>query len=208
MIHLLNHQPYILISFIIGFIVILLSLILFIYLRYVTDEISWRSSWHNRKIEEQARTIIQHIKSIEKDLKSEIVKVQGGINTLSKQLTVISEQEKKLFSKIEEIESDMDDDMEAFEGITKVCKDQFNTLKPLEKTLSDLKELYNKLLSEEKKFSEQEKNINSLVERHVKITELSVATNKTTKDVFELMRVYLMNSIVEYTERLNKSQKK
>lgn len=77
------------------------------------------------------------------------------------------------------------------------------TLAPFEKTLSQIEQLYERLLSEEMKITKQEESINSLVERHVKIVELTDKLNNTTKDVFDLMRVYLMNSVVEYTSKTN-----
>ena len=81
-----------------------------------------------------------------------------------------------------------------------VWKEHLETLEPFEGLLSEINSLIQKLLDADKRISEQEGSINSMVASHLEIAELTNNLNKTASDVFELMRLYLMNSIVEYTK--------
>ena len=71
-----------------------------------------------------------------------------------------------------------------------------DSLKPLEELFGRLNTLYNKLLSLEKDILTQEKSLNGMVEKHVKISEYTQELQKTSKDIFDLMKLMLMDSVV------------
>ena len=74
-----------------------------------------------------------------------------------------------------------------------------DSLKPLEELFGRLNTLYNKLLSLEKDILTQEKSLNGMVEKHVKISEYTQELQKTSKDIFDLMKLMLMDSVVQRT---------
>lgn len=87
----------------------------------------------------------------------------------------------------------------SIQDVAVVMRTHLDSLKPLEELFGDLNTLYNKLLSLEKDILTQEKSLNGMVEKHVKISEYTQELQKTSKDIFDLMKLMLMDSVVQRT---------
>lgn len=87
----------------------------------------------------------------------------------------------------------------SIQDVAVVMRTHLDSLKPLEELFGRLNTLYNKLLSLEKDILTQEKSLNGMVEKHVKIAEYTKELQKTSKDIFDLMKLMLMDSVVQRT---------
>lgn len=87
----------------------------------------------------------------------------------------------------------------SIQDVAVVMRTHLDSLKPLEELFGRLNTLYNKLLSLEKDILTQEKSLNGMVEKHVKISEYTQELQKTSKDIFDLMKLMLMDSVVQRT---------
>ena len=86
----------------------------------------------------------------------------------------------------------------SIQDVAVVMRTHLDSLKPLEELFGRLNTLY-KLLSLEKDILTQEKSLNGMVEKHVKISEYTQELQKTSKDIFDLMKLMLMDSVVQRT---------
>lgn len=87
----------------------------------------------------------------------------------------------------------------SIQDVALVMRTHLDSLKPLEELFGRLNTLYNKLLSLEKDILTQEKSLNGMLEKHVKISEYTQELQKTSKDIFDLMKLMLMDSVVQRT---------
>lgn len=87
----------------------------------------------------------------------------------------------------------------SIQDVAVVMRTHLDSLKPFEDLFGRLNTLYNKLLSLEKDILTQEKSLNGMVEKHVKISEYTQELQKTSKDIFDLMKLMLMDSVVQRT---------
>lgn len=86
------------------------------------------------------------------------------------------------------------------ESMNKTIEHQFNTLTPFEKQLSRLESLYKNIDGLDNRIILQEESLKSMVEKHLQITLYTQELSKTTKDVYELMKLVLMDSIISKTK--------
>lgn len=80
----------------------------------------------------------------------------------------------------------------------------FVAMQPIEKMLLRLETLYNNLVCLDSKVISQEAYLNSMVQKHVKISKYTQELSKTSKDIYDLVKLLLMNSIVEQTKDIKK----
>lgn len=85
------------------------------------------------------------------------------------------------------------------QGIIKDLNLHFASLEPIEDILGRLNTLYNNLISLDKGILSQEKSLNSMVDKHMKILEYSHELQKTSEEIFNLMKLMMMDSIVKQT---------
>lgn len=77
---------------------------------------------------------------------------------------------------------------------------QFNSLTPFEKQLSRLETLYSSIQGLDKRILLQEESLRSMVEKHMQIAMYSQELSQTSKDVYELMKLFLLESIMTKTK--------
>lgn len=88
---------------------------------------------------------------------------------------------------------------EKVESMNKTVEHQFTFLTPLEKQLSRLEALYRNINGLDNRILLQEESLKSMVERHLQITLYTQELSRTSKDVYDLMKLVLMNSIITKT---------
>lgn len=86
------------------------------------------------------------------------------------------------------------------ESMNKTIEHQFTSLTPFEKQLSRLETLYKNIDGLDNRILLQEESLKSMVERHLQITLYTQELSKTSKDVYELMKLVLMDSIISKTK--------
>lgn len=82
---------------------------------------------------------------------------------------------------------------------TKSMNNHFTSIKPLEELLGRLNTLYNKLISLDKDILVQEKSLNGMVENHTKILEYTQDLQKTSEEIFDMMKLLIMDSVIKQT---------
>ena len=110
----------------------------------------------------------------------------GNINLLLFELQRINERISTIEQKVE--------------SMNKTVEHQFTSLTPLEKQLSRLEALYRNINGLDNRILLQEESLKSMVERHLQITLYAQELSKTSKDVYELMKLVLMDSIITKTK--------
>lgn len=85
------------------------------------------------------------------------------------------------------------------ESMNKTIEHQFTSLTPFEKQLSRLETLYKNIDGLDNRILLQEESLKSMVERHLQITLYTQDLSKTSKDVYELLKLVLMDSIMSKT---------
>lgn len=86
------------------------------------------------------------------------------------------------------------------ESMNKTIERQFTSLTPFEKQLSRLETLYKNIDGLDKRILLQEESLKSMVEKHLQITLYTQDLSKTSKEVYELMKLVLMDSIITKTK--------
>lgn len=86
------------------------------------------------------------------------------------------------------------------ELMNQTIEKQFKTLTPFETQLSRLESLYKNIDGLDNRIILQEESLKSMVEKHLLITLYTQELSKTTKDVYELMKLVLMDSIISKTK--------
>lgn len=89
---------------------------------------------------------------------------------------------------------------EKINSINKVIEKQFNSHDRLENQLP-IENIYENIKRLDGKFSSQEKSIKSMVDKHLQMTQYILELSKTSYDVYELMKLILMDSIIGKTEQ-------
>ena len=60
--------------------------------------------------------------------------------------------------------------------------------------LNNFQIIYKKIQEEEEKINKQEMSLVGMVNRHTQIFEMTAEMNKTSKEIFEFMKLYLIRS--------------
>lgn len=93
--------------------------------------------------------------------------------------------------------TDLEKKMETIEA---TFKHQFTSLTPFQKHLSQLEVLYNNIEALDNRILLQEGSLRSMVEKHMQIAMYSQELSQTSKDVYELMKLFLLESIMTKTK--------
>lgn len=105
---------------------------------------------------------------------------------------------------IEDVSKRLDNIEKTLAGLSEMVERHFVAMQPIEKMLLRLETLYNNLVCLDSKILSQEASLNFMVHKHVKISEYTQDLSKTSKDIYDLIKLLLMNSIVEQTKDIEK----
>lgn len=136
-----------------------------------------------------------------REFKDEILRTQAqsfyGIET--KYSNISNEERAYLDKQFRAVHNEHTTLDKSIQDVALVMSTHLDSLKPLEELFGRLNTLYNKLLSLDNDILTQEKSLNGMVEKHVKISEYTQELQKTSKDIFDLMKLMLMDSVVQRT---------
>ena len=136
-----------------------------------------------------------------REIKDEILRTQAqSFNGLETRISALHKEEHKFIEhKLEYISKEQTNASKCVQEVTKNINNHFTSIKPLEELLGRLNTLYNKLISLDKDILNQEKSLNGMVEKHTKILEYTQDLQKTSEDIFDMMKLMLMESVVKQT---------
>lgn len=142
---------------------------------------------HQRSI----RNLGEKVANLDTSMKSSIDSIFSNVD----------ENEKKRLSYLEQAFGHVNNNITEFTTNIKVLGttwEKYLTLfNSLEEAFSRTEELNKELLNTCSGIDEQEKSLATMVQRHVDIANMTSELNKTAKDVFELMKLTLLSSIVD-----------
>ena len=138
------------------------------------------------------------------NLKDEILRTQAqSFFAIESKYSNISTEERayldKQFRSIHNEHTTLD---KSIQDVADIMRAHLDSLKPLEELFGRLNNLYNKLISLDKDILNQEKSLNSMVEKHVMILEYTRELQKTSKNIYDMMKLVLMESIIKDTSQL------
>ena len=81
------------------------------------------------------------------------------------------------------------------QGLSSLMNQHLTSLKPIQEMLEHLDTLYKKLISLDEEIVKQEGSLNGMVEKHVKIVEYTKELSETSKSIYDLMKLVLIDSI-------------
>jgi hypothetical protein len=123
---------------------------------------------------------------------------QHSVDQTSQGIT--SNEYKLLLKELRGISGRITDLEKKIETIDATIRRQFTSLTPFEKQLSRLESLYKNIDGLDNRIILQEESLKSMVEKHLQITLYTQELSKTSKDVYELMKLVLMDSIISKTK--------
>ena len=83
------------------------------------------------------------------------------------------------------------------QGLSSLMNQHLTSLKPIQEMLEHLDTLYKKLISLDEEIVKQEGSLNGMVEKHVKIVEYTKELSETSKSIYDLMKLVLIDSITK-----------
>lgn len=129
-------------------------------------------------------------------------KDNNTINVTTKETNKHQIEHKEVAPKIsdEEIVKRLDKLDKTLANLSEMVESHFVAMRPIEQMLQRTETLYNNLIRLDNQILSQEKSLNSMVEKHIQILEYTQDLSTTSKDIYDLMKLVLMNSIVRQTK--------
>ena len=81
----------------------------------------------------------------------------------------------------------------------KLIKAQVETLRPIEELLNRLNKLYDKLIKLDTELLSQENSLGKMVNKHTQLLETTQVLQRTSEDIFDLLKLLTMDSIIQQT---------
>lgn len=149
-------------------------------------------------ISEFSKTMERQIKMLDETDKSNIKRIDASISSLS---SSVKNQGDEIISICRQNISIEKEFQQSTKGSLDIMNEQLTKylpqLKQIDKMYENLQNLYNKLLDEEVNFVKQESSISTMIEKHANILELTSEMNNISKEIFEFMKLYLIQSTLD-----------
>lgn len=162
--------------------------------RVQTNHPKTASEWFSQKYSSSSSIVNEHPSNNSQGKSSS----QHSVDQTSQGIT--SNEYNLLLKELRGISGRITDLEKKIETIDATIRHQFTSLTPFEKQLSRLETLYKNIDGLDKRILLQEESLKSMVEKHLQITLYTQELSKTSKDVYELMKLVLMDSIITKTK--------
>lgn len=162
--------------------------------RVQTNHPKTASEWFSQKYSSSSPIVTEHPSNNSQGKSSS----QHSVDQTSQGIT--SNEYNLLLKELRGISGRITDLEKKIETIDATIRRQFTSLTPFEKQLSRLETLYKNIDGLDNRILLQEESLKSMVERHLQITLYTQDLSKTSKDVYELMKLVLMDSIITKTK--------
>lgn len=149
------------------------------------------------KISSDLNELNQKLKSAKEEIIGSQTRSFSGIET---KISSIKTEEHKFFEhELQNVNKEQANIGKYVQDTAKNINNHISALKPLEELLSKLNTLYNNLISLDKDILNQEKSLTNLVAEHTMILEYTKELQNTSEEIFNLMKLLMMDSIVKQT---------
>lgn len=144
------------------------------------------------------KAIERHLKLLEETDDKNTKRLEASIDSLSSSIKLHKENITSICTQILNTEKELHQKtISSFDIMNDQLSKYLLQLKQIESLYDNLQKLYNKLLGEEEKISKQETSLAAMVSRHSQIFEITSEMNKTSKEIFEFMKLYLIQSTLD-----------
>lgn len=124
--------------------------------------------------------------------------LENAIGSVSNTLQIHSDKIISTCTKIINSENELHNKTKnSFDNLNIQLSKYLSQIKQIDLLYSDIHNLYLKLLDEEKRILKQETSLSEMVNKHAQIFELTTQMNKTTNEIFEFMKIYLLQSTLD-----------
>lgn len=151
-----------------------------------------------RNVSEFNKVIERHLKLLEETNDKNTKRLDTSITSLSSSLKLHKEQISSICTQNLNAEKGLHQKTQSsFDGMNSQLSKYLIQLKQMDALYNNLQKLYTKLLGEEEKIAKQEFSLTAMVSRHSQIFEITSEMNKTAKEIFEFMKLYLVESTLD-----------
>lgn len=149
------------------------------------------------EINSELLTIRQSLQELKEDI---LTSQTQSFSSLEMKMSSIRNDEHRFIEKeVQSIHQEHDTLEKKSQDITMVMNNHLDSLKPLEDIFGQLNTLYNKLIQLDKDILNQENSLNGMLDKHVKLVEYTQKLQTTSKDIFDMMKLLLLESVIERT---------
>lgn len=151
-----------------------------------------------RNVSEFNKAIDRHLKLLEETNDKNMKRLDTSIASLSSSLKLHKENIMSICTNILNTEKDLHQKTKgSFDIMNGQLSKYLVQLKQIDALYENLQILYAKLLGEEEKIAKQESSLAAMVTRHSQIFEIISEMNNTSKEIFEFMKLYLIQSTLD-----------
>ncbi len=152
----------------------------------------------NRNVSEFNKVIERHLKLLEETDDKNTKRLDTSIASLLSSLKLHKENIISICTQILNTDKELHQKTKSsFDVMNGQLSKYLLQLKQIDSLYVNLQKLYTKLLGEEEKISKQESSLAAMVSRHSQIFEITSEMNKTSKEIFEFMKLYLVQSALD-----------
>lgn len=136
-----------------------------------------------------------------REFKDEILRTQAqSFFSIETKINVVrSDEHRFIEQQLNSVNKEQTNIGKCVQEVTKNMNNHFSSIKLLEELIGRLNTLYDKLISLDKDILGQEKSLNGMVEKHTKILEYTQDLQKTSEEIFDMMKLMLMDTVVKQT---------
>lgn len=149
----------------------------------------------HKSIDDNSSLTKQHLKLLENDIDKHLKQLDSSVSALSISLKSHTEKITTSCSNVINTEKELNQGTRSsFNQLNNTISKYLAQLKQIDDLYGNLQNLYTVFLEEEKKIIEQESSLNSMVSRHSQLFEITLEMNNTAKEIFEFMKLYLLQA--------------
>lgn len=151
-----------------------------------------------RNVTDFNNTIERHLNMLEESDDKNTKRLDTSITSLASSLKLHTEKITSSCNQIMATDKELHQKTKSsFDLMNENLMKYLTQLKQFDVLYNNLQKLYTKLLEEEEKISKQESSLASMVSRHSQIFEITSEMNKTSREIFEFMKLYLIQSTID-----------
>lgn len=151
-----------------------------------------------KHVSEFNKTIEKQLKSLEETNKKNTSLLDTSISTLSSSLKVHKDNITSVVTQLLNTEKELHQKTKnSFNMMDEKLSKYLMQLTQLDRLYLNLQQLHEKLLGEEEKIAKQESSLAMMLSRHSQIFEITSEMNNTARDIFEFMKLYLIQSTLD-----------
>ena len=173
-------------------------------LRSSTDEIKGYIQHSHSNLAKSFKSKLSDINSELVDLNRILPELKDSILSAQAQSfysveRTINEGQKNIGQQLKSMHTECTNIESSLQDAIKLIKVQVETLRPIEELLNRLNKLYDKLILLDSNLRSQEKSLGKMVDKHTQLSETTQVLQKTSEDIFDLLKLLTMDSIMQQT---------